>query len=205
MHSTSILSSLIVWFFFFTFHAYFTHDHPHIISTHCNILNGCFVELHQTHSQALLPFCQISAPRILCHHVRLDESRVQCVCAPEHVRCAGALVQDCSVPWCGLEQGSHVDTAARPICASHTVTITELLTLEASSSHIALKPLTMPHTPIPKLTVLQSRCSATSTHIHSCGLKKISLSSNFTKSPTLFYELKSCGKPEREHINQMNK
>lgn len=83
----------------------------------------------------------------MCDSTRAESS----VCAPEHVWCAGALVQDCSVPWCGLEQGSHVDTAARPICASHTVTITELLTLEASSSHIALKPLTMPHTPIPKL------------------------------------------------------
>lgn len=70
---------------------------------------------------------------------------------PERVWCVGALVQGCSVPWCRLEQGSHVDTAARPICASHTVTITELLTLEALSSHIAVKPLTMPHTPIPKL------------------------------------------------------
>lgn len=69
---------------------------------------------------------------------------------PERVWCVGALVQGCSVPWCRLEQGSHADTAARPICASHTVTITELLTLEALSSHIAVKPLTMPHTPIPK-------------------------------------------------------
>lgn len=85
---------------------------------------------------------------------RVTRREPSTVCAPEHVWCAGVLVQDCSVPWCGLEQGSHVDTTARPICASHTVTITELLTLEASSSHIALKPLTMPHTPIPKLTVL---------------------------------------------------
>lgn len=76
---------------------------------------------------------------------------VSTVCVPERVWCVGALVQGCSVPWCRLEQGSHVDTAARPICASHTVTITELLTLEALSSHIAVKPLTMPHTPIPKL------------------------------------------------------
>lgn len=50
---------------------------PQIFSTHCNILNGCFVELYQNHSQALLPFCQISAARILCQHVRLDESQVQ--------------------------------------------------------------------------------------------------------------------------------
>lgn len=69
---------------------------------------------------------------------------------PECVKSVGALVQGCSVPWCRLEQGSHADTAARPICASHTVTITELLTLEAVSSHIAVKPLTMPHTPIPR-------------------------------------------------------
>lgn len=72
------------------------------------------------------------------------------VCVPECVWCVGALVQGYSVPWCGLELGSHADTAARPICASHTVTITELLTLEASSSHIAVKPLTMPRTPIPR-------------------------------------------------------
>lgn len=72
------------------------------------------------------------------------------VCVPERVWCVGVLVQGCSVPWCRLEQGSHADTAARPICASHTVTITELLTLEALSSHIAVKPLTMPHAPIPK-------------------------------------------------------
>lgn len=76
---------------------------------------------------------------------------VSTVCVPERVWCVGALVQGCSVPWCRLEQGSHVDTAARPICASHTVTITELLTLEALSSHLAVKPLTMPHSPIPKL------------------------------------------------------
>lgn len=69
---------------------------------------------------------------------------------PERVWRVGVLVQGCSVPWRGLELGSHADTAARPICASHTVTITELLTLEASSSHIAVKPLTMPCTPIPK-------------------------------------------------------
>ena len=130
----------------FTFHAYFTHQRP------CNILNGGFVELHQTQSSsfALLPN-QCTQDLVSACATRREPSTV---CAPEHVWCVGALVQDCSVPWCGLEQGSHVDTAARPICASHTVTITELLTLEASSSHIALKPLTMPHTPIPKLTVL---------------------------------------------------
>lgn len=86
-----------------------------------------------------------------CAHARL------CACVAEGVWCVGALVQGCSVPWCRLEQGSHVDTAARPICASHTVTITELLTLEALSSHIAVKPLTMPHTPIPKLLLSYQR------------------------------------------------
>lgn len=41
------------------------------------ILNACFVELRQTHSQALLPFRQISAPGVPCQRVRLGESRAR--------------------------------------------------------------------------------------------------------------------------------
>lgn len=111
-----------------------------------------FHSLHHTHSQTVCLFA------LLPNHCTLglvstcvSRRELSTVCTPERVWCIGALVRRCSVPWCRLEQGSHVDTAARPICASHTVTITELLT---SGSHIAVKPLTMPHAPIPKLMVL---------------------------------------------------
>lgn len=77
----------------------------------------------------------------------------------ERVWCVGQSVcwyrgaLRCSVPWRLLEQGSHVDTVvARPICASHTVTTTEPLTLGALSSHIAVKPLTKLHGLIPQPT-----------------------------------------------------
>lgn len=113
-------------------------------------LNICFVKLRRGPGRSVSLSSRAAAHSHLvsaCANRREPST----VCVPERVWCVGALVQGCSVPWCRLEQGSHVDTAARPICASHTVTITELLTLEALSSHIAVKPLTMPHTPIPKL------------------------------------------------------
>ena len=75
----------------------------------------------------------------------------------ERVWCVGQLVcwyrgaLRCSVPWHRLEQGSHADTVAlRPICASHTVTTIEPLTLGDLSSHIVVKPLTKLHAPIPQ-------------------------------------------------------
>lgn len=57
----------------------------------------------------------------------IGKNLVQCVCLKvPGVVCA--LVQAYSVPRRALDQESHVYAAARPICASHTVTTTELLT-----------------------------------------------------------------------------
>lgn len=119
------------------------------ISSPCTILDICFVELKKVYSCNCFAFSPNNSSLGLVSACA-NRGEPSTVCVPERVWCVGALVQGSSVPWCRLEQGSHVDTAARPICASHTVTITELLTLEALSSHIAVKPLTMPHTPIPK-------------------------------------------------------
>ena len=121
-------------------------------------------------AQSLQLTPQTAVVWVLCQHV-WNRWEWSTVCVPERVWCVGALVQGCSVPWCRLEQGSHADTAARPICASHKVTITELLTLEALSSHIAVKPLTLHHTHFPKPRARSPRCSATSARFHGYGLK----------------------------------
>lgn len=141
-----------------TLHAWFIHTSVcaqwnrseqtwHFQSLHTFKYCICFVELHHVNSQAPLPNNHSAGLVAACANWRELSSG----CVPERVWCTGVLVLGCSVPWRRLEQGSHADTTACPICASHTVTITELLTLEALSSHIAVKPLTIPHTPIPKL------------------------------------------------------
>lgn len=141
-----------------TLHAWFIHTSVfaqrnrseqtwHFQSLHTFKCCTCFVELHQVNNQALLPNNHSVDHVSACVYWR----ELSTGCVLERVRCIGVLVLGCSVPWRRLEQGSHADTTACPICASHTVTITELLTLEALSSHIAVKPLTIPHTPIPKL------------------------------------------------------